>query len=137
MCVCVCVCVCVWVYLEGKGKYYPRTGLEGLEVGLSRYTDLLRVGFLRPESRTTVGSEILRTRPDRPWGPPSLLYNEYRVSFPWIKGPDQGVDPSPLPQFSAEVKQIVELYLYLESTQFESRNAFPDRFFIVFFSPSR
>jgi hypothetical protein len=28
--------------------------------------------------------EILRTRPDRPWGPPSLLYNGYRVS-PWGK----------------------------------------------------
>jgi hypothetical protein len=25
------------------------------------------------------GGEILRTRPDRPWGPPSLLYNRYRV----------------------------------------------------------
>jgi hypothetical protein len=28
------------------------------------------------------GGEIFRTRPDRPWGPPSLLYNEYRVFFP-------------------------------------------------------
>jgi hypothetical protein len=28
------------------------------------------------------GSEIFRTRPDRAWGPPSLLYNGYRV-FPW------------------------------------------------------
>jgi hypothetical protein len=26
-------------------------------------------------------SEIFRTRPDRPWGPPSHLYNGYRV-FP-------------------------------------------------------
>jgi hypothetical protein len=26
------------------------------------------------------GREIFRTRPDRPWGPPSLLYNGYRVS---------------------------------------------------------
>jgi len=26
------------------------------------------------------GGEIFRTRPDRPWGPPSLLYSEYRVS---------------------------------------------------------
>ena len=26
-----------------------------------------------------VGGEIFRTRPDRPWGPPSLLYNAYRV----------------------------------------------------------
>jgi hypothetical protein len=25
------------------------------------------------------GGEIFRTRPDRPWGPPSLLYNGYRV----------------------------------------------------------
>jgi hypothetical protein len=27
------------------------------------------------------GGEIFRTRPDRPWGPPSLLYNGYQV-FP-------------------------------------------------------
>jgi hypothetical protein len=27
------------------------------------------------------GGEIFCTRPDRPWGPPSLLYNRYRV-FP-------------------------------------------------------
>jgi hypothetical protein len=27
------------------------------------------------------GCEIFLTRPDRPWGPPSLLYNGYRV-FP-------------------------------------------------------
>ena len=25
------------------------------------------------------GGEIFRTCPDRPWGPPSLLYNGYRV----------------------------------------------------------
>jgi hypothetical protein len=30
------------------------------------------------------GVEIFRTRPERPWGPPSLLYNGYRV-FPAIK----------------------------------------------------
>jgi hypothetical protein len=28
------------------------------------------------------GGEIFRTLPDRNWGPPSLLYNGYRVSFP-------------------------------------------------------
>jgi hypothetical protein len=27
------------------------------------------------------GGEVFRTRPERPWGPPSLLYNGYRV-FP-------------------------------------------------------
>jgi hypothetical protein len=26
-----------------------------------------------------IGSEIFHTRPDRPWGPPSFLYNGYRV----------------------------------------------------------
>ena len=31
--------------------------------------------------RIPMGGEIFRTRPDRPWGPPCLLYNGYRV-FP-------------------------------------------------------
>jgi hypothetical protein len=29
--------------------------------------------------------EIFITRPDWPWGPPSLLYNSYGVSFPGVK----------------------------------------------------
>ena len=31
----------------------------------------------RSGDRIQVGGEIIRTRPDRPWGPPSLLYNGY------------------------------------------------------------
>ena len=54
--------------------------------------------------------EIFATRPDRPWGPPSLLYNGYRVSFPGVKRPECGVDRPP--PSSAEVKEWVELYLY-------------------------
>jgi hypothetical protein len=39
------------------------------------------------------GGEIFRTRPDRPWGPPSLLYNGYRV-FPGGKEwPGREADP--------------------------------------------
>jgi len=39
--------------------------------------------------------EILRTSPDRPWGPPSLLYNGYLV-FPGGKErPGRDADPSP------------------------------------------
>jgi len=39
--------------------------------------------------------EIFRTCPDRPWGPPSLLYNGYRV-FPGGKErPGRNADPSP------------------------------------------
>ena len=41
------------------------------------------------------GGEIFRTCPDRPWGPPSLLYNRYRV-FPGGKErPGRDGDPSP------------------------------------------
>jgi hypothetical protein len=56
------------------------------------------------------GDEIFRTHPDRRWGPYSLLYNWYQVSFPGIKRPERGVGHSPLS--CAEVKERVELYLY-------------------------
>ena len=42
---------------------------------LSRYSDSLRAG----RSSNPGGGEIFRTRPDRPWDPPSLLFNGYRV----------------------------------------------------------
>jgi hypothetical protein len=45
----------------------------------NRYSDWLQAG--RSGDQILVGGEILRTRPDRPWGPPTLLYNGYRV-FP-------------------------------------------------------
>ena len=58
----------------------------------------------------TDSGEIFRTSPDRAWGPPSLLYNGYRV-FPGGKMlPECDADPSP--PSSVEVKNRVELYLY-------------------------
>jgi hypothetical protein len=57
--------------------------------------------------------EIFCTRPDRPWGPPSLLYNGYRISFPGVKWPWRGVDHPPTS--SDRVKERVELYLYSPS----------------------
>jgi len=56
-----------------------------------------------------VGGEILRTRPDRPWGPPSLLYNGYRV---FLGGKVVRAWRSQHTPSSAEVKERVELYLY-------------------------
>jgi hypothetical protein len=35
--------------------------------------------------------EIIRTRPDWPWGPLSLSYNGYQVSFPEVERPERGV----------------------------------------------
>jgi len=47
------------------------------------------------------GGEIFRTCIDRPWGPPSLLYNEYRV-FPGGKE-RPGSDAALPPPYSAVV----------------------------------
>jgi hypothetical protein len=41
------------------------------------------------------GSEIFRTRPDRPGGPPNLLYNGYRVFPGGVKRPGRVVDHPP------------------------------------------
>jgi hypothetical protein len=61
-----------------------------------------RYGLDGPEIEFRWG-EIFRTRPDRPWGPPSLLYNWCRVSFPGVERPRRGADHSP--PSCAEVKK--------------------------------
>jgi hypothetical protein len=71
----------------------------------------LRAG--RNGDRIPVEGEIFHTRPDRPWGPPSLQLNSYWVSFPGVKRPGRGVKHPPLS--TAEVQERVELYLYCPS----------------------
>jgi hypothetical protein len=70
-------------------------------------------GLDGPGIESRWGGEIFPTRPDRPWCPPSLLYNGYRVSFPGGKRPGRGVGYRP--PCSAEVKERVELYLFSRS----------------------
>ena len=55
------------------------------------------------------GGEIFRTRPDRSWGPSSLLYNGYRV---FLGDKAAGAWRSPPTPPSAEVREIVELHFY-------------------------
>jgi len=53
------------------------------------------------------GGEIFRTCPDRSWGPPSLLYNGYRI-FPGGKvRPGRDADPSLPPR-----AEVLEEYSY-------------------------
>ena len=58
-----------------------------------------RFGLNVPRDRNPVGGGIFRTHPDRLWGPPSLLYNGYRVTFSGVKRPGHAIKqpPPPLP----------------------------------------
>ena len=70
--------------------------------------DTLATGW-KVQGLNPSGGEIFRTSPDRPWGPPSLLYNGYWVSFLRVKRLGCGIDHPP--PSSAKVKERVELYL--------------------------
>jgi len=57
--------------------------------------------------------KTFRSFADRPWLPPSLLYNPYRLSFLGIELPRSGADHLFPP--SSEVKGRVYLHLYFSS----------------------
>ena len=97
--------VCIYRYIHTTTLYYCYVYFALLPVTIA--TDWTVRGS------NSGGSKIFRTRPDRPWGPPSLLYNGYRVSFLGVKcGRSVALTTSPS---SAEVKERVELYLYSSS----------------------
>ena len=75
--------------------YVTTSSGPGSVVGIATAYGLDGLGI---ESRW---GEIFRTSPDRSWGPPSLLYNGYRV-FPGGKVLP-GRDADPLPPSCAEV----------------------------------
>jgi hypothetical protein len=49
-----------------------------LGTGIAQLVQRLATGWTVRGSNSGVG-EIFRNRPDRPWGPPTLQYNEHRV----------------------------------------------------------
>jgi hypothetical protein len=67
------------------------SNVPGSSVGIATDYGLDGPGI---ETKIPGGGEIFRTRPDRPWGSLSLLYNEYRV-FTWVKQPGRGADHPP------------------------------------------
>jgi hypothetical protein len=93
--------------------YLLQCGL-GSSVGIATE---LRAG--RSGVRVPVGGENFRTRPDRSWGPPSLLYNGYRV-FPG--GKEAGAWCWPPTPFYRRGQERVELYLYPPSRPLQDCN---------------
>ena len=59
----------------------------------------LVIPFISNGSETSIDhlqvDGFIRKRPDRPWGPPILLYNWYQLSFQGVKRPTRGVDYPP------------------------------------------
>ena len=92
-----------WVKSQVRSLYlaiYIKAGrscVPGSSVGIATGYGLGGLGS------NPVGCEIFRTCPDRPWGPPSLLYNGHRV-FPGGKE-RPGPDTDPSPPTSAVVKK--------------------------------
>ena len=80
-----CIYIYIYIYIYGPGSVVGIATAYGLDGP-------------RFESRW---GEIFRTSPDRSWGPPSFLYNGYRV-FPGGKVLP-GRDAEPSPPSSAEV----------------------------------
>jgi len=83
-----------------KHGYFPRV----LEKWLATYKESgpgsvvgIATGYKLdgPGIRSRWGDKIFRTCPDRPWGPPSLLYNGYRVFPRGKEQPAHDADPSP------------------------------------------
>jgi hypothetical protein len=73
--------MCVWTVtkiLRQKHSYLSTTLhlVAGKTVGIATHYGLTFWGS------NPGGSEILHTRPEPPWDPPSLLYNAFRVSVP-------------------------------------------------------
>jgi len=84
----------MWLFFENPSRKFNFIKIRQEQLVLFTW----KPGYISldgPGIKSRWGGEILRTCPDRPWGPPSLLYDGYRV-FPGGKErPGRGLDPSP------------------------------------------
>ena len=83
-----------------------------LLAGIAQSVELLVTDLTDRGSNPDWG-DIFLTRPDRPWGPPRLLYNWYQDFFSMVKWPGRGLNHPPIS--TAKVKERVEIYLYSPS----------------------
>ena len=79
-----------------------------MSAGIAQSVQRISTGWTVRGSNPLEG-EIFLIRPDQPWGPLSLIYNGYQVSFRGLKRQGRGVDH--LPPSSAQVKERVQIYL--------------------------
>ena len=82
------MCICIYIYTHTHIYTCTRVGWDSAVGIATRY----ELGGPWIESRR---GEIFRTRPGRPWSPPSLLYNGYRVSLAGVKRPGRRVNQPP------------------------------------------
>ena len=78
-----------------------------------RYLNLMNDTISMVRGSNPGGDKMFRIRPDRHWGPPSLLYKGYRVSLSEVKRLWHGLDYST--SSNAEVQEEIDLYLYFPS----------------------
>jgi len=107
-----CICLKGSRQITKNLRRYRRCHDGGSYSTPSKYSVIViatRYGLHGPGIKSRWGGEIFRTCPDRLWGPPSLLYNEYGV-FPG--GKTAGVWRWLLAISSIEGKERVKLYLY-------------------------
>jgi hypothetical protein len=91
-------------FVKSKPRFDPKDKINRTSKGYKISNNLL--GIIR--------AYIGNPNPDRFWGPPSLLYNEYRVSFSGVKRQRRGVDHAPLPSVEVlrEIRAILLISLW-------------------------
>ena len=91
-----CIFFCA-IYLISKTSFELNNLLFNhilCRAGIAQSVQRLATGW-KVRGLNPGGGEISHTRPDRTWGPTSLLYNGYRIIFLGVKRSGRGVEHPP------------------------------------------